>query len=218
MSGSTFSLNTNNLSFYDNFVFLNAKRSAMNLTPDAHAKGSNQRLQRIRRLAWWVRLLCVLGALGLVLGSALFWSQTEWLRSVAQERWQLKGVEIQLDARSRALGWAFNWLPNLVALFALWQIWALFGYYRRGEFFARGPALHLRRLGAALMAYTLAQPLGVTLSVLALTLGNPAGQRRLYFGLGTDQFPSLFFGLAILVIGIVMEEASRMAQENAEFI
>ncbi|MCV2349133.1 DUF2975 domain-containing protein [Paucibacter sp. Y2R2-4] len=190
----------------------------MNTNQDTPSSSSSLRLRRIRRLAWWVRLLSLFAAVGLLVGTALFWSRPGWLSSVAQDRWGLSEATINLDPRSRLLGWAFSWLPNLVMLFALWQIWALFGYYRRSEFFASGPALHLRRLGAALMAYTLAQPLGVTLSVLALTLGNPAGQRRLYFGLGTDQYLSLFLGLAILVIGIVMEEASRMAQENAEFI
>lgn len=193
-------------------------RSTMNKLQDTPAIGSSRRLLRIRRLAWWVRLLCLLAALGLLVGTAMFWSRDDWLSSVAQDRWGLSAATMNLDPRSRLLGWSFSWLPNLVVLFALWQIWALFGYYRRSQFFASGPALHLRRLGVALMAYTLAQPLGVTLSVLALTLANPAGQRRLYIGMGTDQFPSLFFGLAILVIGIVMEEASRMAQENAEFI
>ncbi|MEJ6005516.1 DUF2975 domain-containing protein [Paucibacter sp. AS339] len=190
----------------------------MNMTQDTPNSSSSLRLRRIRRLAWWVRLLCLCAAAGLLIGTTLFWSQPDWLRSVAQDRWGMSEATLNLDPHSRLLGWSLSWLPNLVVLFALWQIWALFGYYRRSEFFASGPALHLRRLGGALMAYTLAQPLGVTLSVLALTLANPAGQRRLYIGLGTDQFPSLFFGLAILVIGIVMEEASRMAQENAEFI
>ncbi|MFY7864542.1 DUF2975 domain-containing protein [Roseateles sp.] len=190
----------------------------MNKPQDTPNSSSSLRLRRIRRLAWWVRLLCLLAAVGLLVGTALFWSQPDWLSSVAKSRWNLSEATMNLDTRSRLLGWSFSWLPNLVVLFALWQIWALFGYYRRSEFFSSDPALHLRRLGGTLIVLTVTQPLSATLSVLALTLGNPTGQRWLYLGLGTDQYLSLFLGLAILVIGIVMEEASRMAQENAEFI
>ena len=179
---------------------------------------SPDRLARVRRLSWWVRLFCLLGAAALVVAPALLWSQPEWLESVARTSWVNNSVQLQLDAGSRFWGWLSSCVPSAVLLFALWQIWSLFGYYRRAEIFAGGPAIHLKRLGAALMVNAVAQPLSTTLAVLALTMGNPAGARQLVVGLSFEHFTSFGFGLAILVIGIVMQEAARVAQENAEFV
>ncbi len=176
------------------------------------------KLARVRRLSWWVRLFCLLGAVTLCVVPAMLWSNPEWLESVARSSWISNGAELQLDAGSRFWGWLSSCLPSAVLLFALWQIWSLFGYYRRGEIFAGGPALHLKRLGAALMVNALAQPLSSTLAVLALTMGNPAGERQLVLGLSFEHFTSFGFGLAMLVIGIVMQEAAHLAQENAEFV
>ena len=178
----------------------------------------HDKLDRVRRLSWWVRIFCLLGAAALVVAPALLWSQPEWLASVARTSWISNGATLQLDAISRFWGWLASCLPSAVLLFALWQIWSLFGYYRRGEIFKDGPATHLRRLGAALMVNAVAQPLSTTLAVLALTMGNPVGQRQLVLGLGFEHFTSFGFGLAVLAIGIVMQEAARLAQENAEFV
>ncbi|MCV2366710.1 DUF2975 domain-containing protein [Roseateles oligotrophus] len=176
------------------------------------------KLGRVRRLSWWVRLFCLLGGLALLLVPAMLWSQPEWLESVARKNWLTNGAPLQLDAGSRFWGWLSSCLPGAVLLYALWQVWSLFGYYRRGEIFKTGPATHLRRLGAALMVNAIAQPLSTTLAVLALTLGNPVGQRQLVLALSLEQYSSFGFGLAVLVIGIVMQEAARVAQENAEFV
>lgn len=176
------------------------------------------KLGLVRRLSWWVRLFCLLGAAALVFAPALLWSRPEWLESVARTSWISNGAPLQLDAGSRFWGWLASCLPGAVLLFALWQIWSLFGYYRRGEIFKGGPATHLKRLGAALMVNAVAQPLSTTLAVLALTLGNPVGKRQLVVGLGFEHFTSFGVGLAILGIAVVMQEAARLAQENAEFV
>jgi len=184
----------------------------------AALQNSPDRLARVRRLSWWVRLFCVLGALTVCIAPALLWSQPQWLESVARSSWIRTGAELQLDAGSRFWGWLATCLPGAVLLFALWQVWCLFGYYRRGEILTSAPALHFKRFGAALMVNAAAQSLSLTLGVLALTLGNPVGQRQLVLGLSFEHFSSLGFGLAIWVIGIVMQEAAELAQENAEFV
>ncbi|MFX7992937.1 hypothetical protein ABTK58_20750, partial [Acinetobacter baumannii] len=79
-------------------------------------------------------------------------------------------------------------LPTGVSLFALWQMWSLFGCFAQGELLTRRPAQHLRRLGLGMCALAAAQPLGQTLVVLALTWGNPKGERQLVFGLSGDHY------------------------------
>ena len=69
-----------------------------------------------------------------------------------------------------------------------------------------------------LCALAAAQPLGHTLAILALTWGNPKGERQLWFGLSSDHYLSLLFGLLLLALAQVLHEAARVADENAEFV
>lgn len=173
-------------------------------------------LSRIRRLARAVRLLSLLGAATLLLIPPLFWSRPDWVTQVAQRHWGV--LQLQLDAAARWAGLASSALPVAVGLWALWEVWRLFGCFAGGELLARRPAAHLRRLGLALIAQAVALPLAQTLAVLALTFGNPPGQRQLLFYLSSDHYLSLLFGLVLLALAMVMHEAARVADENAEFV
>jgi len=173
-------------------------------------------LRRIRRLAWIVRLLCLLGVLVIGTLPFIFWAQPDWVAEVAAKTWGL--TTMQLDVGSRLWGLAALMLPTSVSVFALWQMWSLFGCFAQGELLARRPARHLRRLGVALCFLAIVQPLGQTLGILALTFGNPAGERQLAFSLSSDHYLSLLFGLLLLALAQVLHEAARVADENAEFI
>jgi hypothetical protein len=173
-------------------------------------------LRRIRRLAWIVRLLCLFGVVVIGTLPFIFWADPIWVAEVAAKTWHL--TTLQLDLGSRLWGLAAMLLPTSVSLFALWQMWSLFGCFAEGELLARRPAQHLRRLGLGVSSLALAQPLGHTLAILALTWGNPVGQRQLWFGLSSDHYLALLFGLLLLALAQVLHEAARVADENAEFI
>lgn len=173
-------------------------------------------LRRIRRLAWMVRLLCLLGLVVIGTLPFIFWAQPDWVTEVAARTWNL--TKLQLDLGARLGGLAASMLPTSVSLFALWQMWSLFGCFAQGELLARRPAQHLRRLGLGLCALSAAQPLGHTLAILALTWGNPKGERQLWLGLSSDHYLALLFGLLLLALAQVLSEAARVAEENAEFI
>jgi hypothetical protein len=173
-------------------------------------------LLRIRRLAWIVRLLCLFGVVVIGTLPFIFWAEPEWVADVAARTWHLN--KLQLDLGSRLWGLAASMLPTSVSLFALWQMWSLFGCFAQGELLARRPARHLRRLGLGLCALAAAQPLGHTFAILALTWGNPKGERQLWFGLSSDHYLALLFGLLLLALAQVLHEAARVADENAEFV
>lgn len=173
-------------------------------------------LRRIRRLAWIVRLLCLIGVVVIGTLPFIFWAQPDWVAEVAAKTWGL--TTMQLDLGARLWGLAALLLPTSVSVFALWQMWSLFGCFAQGELLARRPAQHLRRLGLSLCTLAAAQPLGHTLGILALTFGNPAGQRQLSFSLSSDHYLALLFGLLLLALALVLGEAARVADENAEFV
>lgn len=181
--------------------------------PDSFSPDS---LRRIRRLAFVVRAMCLLGLLVIGTMPFIFWAQPDWVADVVLKQWAI--VKIQLDMTSRLGGLAGSLLPTAVSLFALWQMWSLFGCFARGELLAREPAQHLRRLGLALCTLAFAQPVGRTLSILALTWGNPKGERQLWMGLTSDHYLSLLFGLLLLALAQVLAEAARVADENREFV
>ena len=173
-------------------------------------------LSRIRRLAWIVRLLCLLGVVVIGTLPFIFWADADWVADIAANTWRLS--RLQLDLGSRLWGLAASMLPTAVSLFALWQMWSLFGCFAQGELLARRPAQHLRRLAFGLCALAPAQPLGQTLAILALTWGNPKGERQLWLGLSSDHYLALLFGLLLLALAQVLHEAARVAEENAEFV
>lgn len=176
-------------------------------------------LARIKTLARWVRLLSLLGIVVVLSMPPVLWSDPDWLMEIAGQQWSLRhGTALQLDSTSRMAGLAASWLPAGVAAYALYQVWSLFGCYGRGEVFGGEPVLRLRRIGLALMWMAIARPVGATLCVLALTLGNPPGQRMLSFTVAWMDYLALLIGLMLLAIATVMREAGRAARENAEFI
>ena len=198
----------NDLLFYSKFFLSDEARMPESFSADG--------LRRIRRLAWIVRLLCLIGLVVIGTLPFIFWAQPEWVAEVAGSTWKLS--KLQLDMSSRLWGLAASMVPTTVSLFALWQMWALFGCFAEGELLALRPAQHLRRLGLGLCSLAAAQPLGHTLAILALTWGNPKGERQLWFGLSSDHYLALLFGLLLLALSQVLSEAARVADENAGFV
>ena len=113
---------------------------------------------------------------------------------------------------------AANLPMTLLTLYALVTLWRLFGGYLRGQVFTEASTRHLRRIGQSLTAMALVMPLSDTATILALTARNPPGQRMLSVHLGSQHYIVLLLGLVLTAMAMVMHEAQRMAQENAEFI
>lgn len=176
-------------------------------------------LRRVQTLARWVRALCLLGLALCVTAPALMWSQPELVAEVVHRHWGIaEQAPLRLDAMPRLLGLLASLPPSLLLGLALYQVWALFGRYASGDIWCAQSATHLRRAALALAALAPALPLSKTLAVLALTLGNPPGQRILHIGLGLQDLLALLTGLMLLAVATVMAEAVRIAEENAEFV
>ena len=174
------------------------------------------RQRHIRRLSLLVRLLCLLAGVTLLVLVPALWSQPDWVAGMVKREFGFKLV--QLDAAARWGGMAATSLPTAVSLWALWSIWRLFGCYAQGDLLSIRPAMHLRRLSLAVISFGPAITAGQTLTALALTWANPPGQRMLWFGLSTQHYLALLFGLLLLAVSTVLVEAARVADENAEFV
>lgn len=173
---------------------------------------------RLRRMSRWLQALVALGAIGLV-GLPAWQLQTEPQELQRQMQSMASGIDITHPLLP------LPWLNLLYALplttlglFALWQLWHLFGAYAQGSVFGAEPTRRLRRLGWSLVLAALLGPVVDALVVLALTLNNPPGQRSLSLGVGTNDYIALLAGGLLIAVSWAMAEATRIEQDNAGFV
>lgn len=177
---------------------------------------SSQR--RMRNIARSVRALSVGGMVTVVVVTVMFWSSPAWISQTALSDWKLSAYPLNLGLAPRLTAALFNLPALLLTLAAFWQLWRLFGCYERGEVFSAAATHHLRRLGQTVVAMAPVMPLTHTLTILALTWQNPKGQRLFTFELSPSHYVELLFGLILLAMALVMQDARRLAEENAEFV
>ena len=188
--------------------------------PTSHhiAAAGAARQARLRRLCLWVRALVLLGAIGQVAVLGSFWASPDWIARAAPQMTDLAGQAITLDARARWLGAAASLLPLALCWYGLWQLWQLFGHYARGQALTAEAQQPLQRFAWALLLMAPAGPLFRAALGVALTLGNPPGQRMLSIGISSNDYLLLLVGLVLLAIATVMAEAVRAAEENRQFV
>lgn len=110
-------------------------------------------------------------------------------------------------------------VPALALFFATaWQIRNLFRLWARGPVLDPGHARRLVTIGWLLLVGTALSVATRTFMALALTIGNPPGQRHLVIGFSLHEFVFVLFGLFVFAFARVMREAARLADENRAFI
>lgn len=172
----------------------------------------------LRRLALLVQGLTALGVAAVCLLPMVFWLTPDWVRQAGPGMAQLGGHPITLDSRALALG-ALGSLPSIaVSLWLLGRLWQLFGEYRTGRVFSATAVMALRGFARALLTTALLTPLHRTALGLALTWGNPPGQRLLVLSLGWADYLGILTGAALLAITTVMAQAVRQAEEADGFV
>ncbi len=94
----------------------------------------------------------------------------------------------------------------------------LFGRYRRGEILSDACAGDILRIGQALFAAAAVTVILPTLHILILSWGSGEGQRLLSIGLDGSTLGFLLSGALLIVIGWIMREAARMAEDAKGFV
>lgn len=170
-------------------------------------------------LVWLVRGLALLGAATLCLLPAVFWLSPDWVQLAGP---QIAGLDrratLTIDSRALLIG-ALASLPGIAAgLAAMHQLWRLFGEYAARRVLGRPAQRHLRNVAACMLAAAVLAPLQRSVISVALTLGNPPGQRMLVFTLSWNDYIAVLGGVVMLAVALVMHEAVRVAEENAGFV
>lgn len=168
------------------------------------------RLASILRRVLWAAILLV------VLAPSLGWLVPDIARGLPAML--LGGAD--LPAAHRLIGLAIAMPPFLVVAFGLAQLQAFCRRVGDRRMFSRAAATALRRLGWALLAASLLLPL----SRIGLwwLLGGGAAPQSL--GDWMMLLPALVvaigvtFGLVFILFAAVLDEAARLAEENAGFV
>jgi hypothetical protein len=176
---------------------------------------------RLRRLSTGVRLLVAAGALmsvalPLVLAVGPQSLLRAWMGPNGDNLAHLLVGDFTAAVRGRLI---LALLPSLgVSLGLLWQLWQLFGHYRKGNVFGSDALAHLRRFGWLMVVLAALGPISRMLMSVAISLGNPPGQRQLVLTLDSNDYVLLLLSLVFVAIARVMGEAVRLAEENEQFV
>jgi hypothetical protein len=101
---------------------------------------------------------------------------------------------------------------------AFWFMRRLFARYRQGEILTDGCAVDILRIGQALFAVAATTVIVPTLQLLILSWNAGAGARILSIGVDGSTLGFLLSGGLLAVIGRVMHQAARTADENRGFV
>ena len=178
--------------------------------------------QRLRGLSNGVQALSAIGAallaaVPLLLAFAPLW-WVAMLLGGPNEGSVMNLLETDLTGAVRTRLVAVMLIPVLASLAVLWQVWRLFGEYRRGRVFSAASLAHLRRFSWALVGLALVQPLARVLMSVAISLDNPPGHRHLVISFSSNDFALLLLSLVFVAIARVMVEAARAAEEVEQFV
>jgi hypothetical protein len=171
---------------------------------------------RVRRLAIAGEALAIAG-IAIVVGYEIYL----WTDPAAMLNYLKRGVPelAGVPTGDLVLG---AWLADLapVALFvvAMATVVQLFRRLRSAQLFHPDVPVLLTRIGRLACASAVAGVVARTVVGLALTSGNPPGQRQLVISVSSGDITSVITGLLLLVFAHVMQEALRIDEENRGFL
>lgn len=167
---------------------------------------------RIRRLAGAMSVVTLcLGALSAI-SSLYFWFDWSSLLPTTPE---FERIAPSVQASLLAL----IGLPALgLMLWGLWNAFWLFRNLRKGALFVVDSGVRIGRVGIAILFLA---PVGIVaraVGTVIVSWNNPPGQQEIAVSVGSADVIMLVAGATLLMLGWAMKEATRIADENRQFV
>ncbi len=118
----------------------------------------------------------------------------------------------------RLAGFFIELIPLAAALYTLAALHRICTAYCRGEVFGPTSGTCYRKFGTGLVLLGAANGLYTTLVIGAFSLLNEKKEFIIALGLSTADLYLLVVGCAVMMLGIVMDEAYRIHDENAQIV
>ncbi|MDD3444540.1 MAG: hypothetical protein PHS60_03970 [Zavarzinia sp.] len=109
-------------------------------------------------------------------------------------------------------------VPVAFLMLALRHLACCFGNFAQGHTLTAENARHFSRFGAGIAIAVIASLITTPALSVILTLGMPVGERQLAIGVDSNQFVSLLVAGGAWIVGAIMAEGARAAEENAQFV
>jgi hypothetical protein len=169
------------------------------------------------------RALYVIFLAGLVAVPALhagMWLNLDWMlaqrgQGIVPDYMALVDIVNPPPAWARLLGFCVDAVPVAITAVIFWNLAQLFKGYARGEVFTKGSVARIRRTGQLMLLLACLGPFVAGALSIALTLGNPPGQRQFAIGLSSADFTQIITALVIMVAAYVMDQG-RALRDDAE--
>ncbi|MCG8543216.1 MAG: DUF2975 domain-containing protein [Alphaproteobacteria bacterium] len=175
-------------------------------------------LARIQRISLIMQYACTLAALAIPVTLAIMWATFESWAPTHPELINIRPLPSPVPATTLVLGFLIAMIPGGLTIYAVWRLRTLFGLYARGLIFTAENIRCLRGFALAVLGFALAKPISGSLMSVALTMGNPPGQRMLSVSFGSSEATTLFIGCVFLVISWIMDEGRELAEEQAQIV
>ncbi|MEO3431070.1 DUF2975 domain-containing protein [Pelagibius sp. CAU 1746] len=146
------------------------------------------------------------------------WIDRESLRAMVETEILTPDTAYALTNLTVTAGLLVGAIPAGLSLWGLWNAARLFFGYSKGAVFTDAAGHRLKRMGMALALLPVAQ-IAITAALsLIFTMDNPAGQRQLSITLNQTHLLVGIAGCMLIVIGWVMAEATRIADDNRQIV
>lgn len=122
-----------------------------------------------------------------------------------------------LSSGVRIAGFLVELLPLVAAAYALAALFRICSAYARGELFRRETGVQYRRFGAGLLLLGGANAL-YTATLSGLLSMAVQGKLSISVGLSTADLYLLIVGGAVQMLGVVMDEAYRIQDDNSQIV
>jgi len=114
--------------------------------------------------------------------------------------------------------WLLSMLYLVIGLGGFYFLRRAFANFARGELFNQSNSRDLRLFAIFLFAQAIARPVHFVLSSLLLSWNHPPGQQLVSVSLGSGEIEVLALAMILWVMSDLLVKASKLEDENKQFI
>lgn len=162
--------------------------------------------------------LALASAIAFLLGNAALWLTPQWTELAARMQAELTTEPVTITAGVRSLGLGLSSAGLALLAWGLLSARGMFLRLADGDAFREESAALLRRFGLALLCYAGFLPVETALMGWIVTMHNPPGQTIVRLGISDEHVVLALVGTLILVLGSVLADAARLAEENRQIV
>jgi hypothetical protein len=173
----------------------------------------NDKPSEIVKLARWLSRISMLVMVLSLLGYAYVWTNTKLAYQVVSQN-AFPDLPEQLTQWQNILLFIVGAVPSLMFAAVLLNAKQFFDSYASGQLFPEASGQKLKSIGRLCLWLAIANPIIRMITLLIMTWLNPPGQHILVISFSsTDGFLLVFSGM-LFMIGYILAESNRIAEEN----